>query len=228
MTYDAKDAWNKHFVEQGPVPNYPSQGLIRLVKGDYPAHARINLNSLDVIDVGSGDGRNSEFIRTQGAVVSGVEISEDICAAARQRFPHVNFRAGSSKALPYADSSFDVVVAWNSIYYMNDEGDSVLEHFTEARRVLRPTGRLLLSIPMPSSFIYSNAPILSGDRNIEYVRITKDPFQMRNGATLAKFVSLESLVESLNDSGFEQVAVGEEMGDWFGLRYDWWILDCAL
>jgi SAM-dependent methyltransferase len=228
MTYDAKDAWNKHLVEQNTSLLYPSQGLIRLVKGDYPDHAHINLDNLNVLDVGSGDGRNSEFLRSQGAIVSGVEISQDICSAAQKRFPNVDFRAGSSKALPFPDSSFDVVVGWNSIYYMDDEADSVLEHFSEAKRVLKSTGRLLLSIPMPSSFIFSNAPTLSGGPNVEYVRITEDPFQMRNGATLAKFVNLEGLLGLLNKSGFERVTVGEEMGDWFGLRYDWWILDCAL
>jgi ubiquinone/menaquinone biosynthesis C-methylase UbiE len=228
MTYDALDAWNKHLVEQNTSLLYPSQGLIRLVRGDYPAHAPINLDSLKVLDVGSGDGRNSEFLRSQGAIVSGVEISEEICAAARQRFPQVEFLAGSSKELPFPDGSFDVVVGWNSIYYMNDEADIVLAHFKEAKRVLKSTGRLLLSIPMQSSFIYSNAPTLYGGPNVEYVRITEDPFKMRNGATLAKFANRESLLELLHESGFENIVVGEEMGDWFGLRYDWWILDCAL
>lgn len=228
MTYDAKDAWNKHLVEQSTSLLYPSQGLIRLVRGNYPGHTPINLDGLKVLDVGSGDGRNSEFLRSQGAIVSGVEISEDICAAARQRFPKVDFRAGSSKALPYPHSSFDVVVAWNSIYYMNDYADGVLEHFMEARRVLNSTGRLLLSIPMPSSFIFLDAPTLSGGPDIEYVRVAKDPFQIRNGATLAKFANLEGVQELLYESGFEKVSVGEEMGDWFGLSYDWWILDCEL
>jgi ubiquinone/menaquinone biosynthesis C-methylase UbiE len=228
MTYDAKNNWNKHLVEEKTSLLHPSQGLIRLVKGDYPAHQHIKLDGLRVLDIGSGDGRNSEFLRSQGANVSGVEISEDICAVARQRFPHVDFLVGSSKALPFPDGSFDVAVGWNSIYYMNEEVDIILEHFMEAKRVLKSSGRLVLSIPMPSSFIFSKAPTLKGGPNVEYVKITEDPFQMRNGATLAKFVTLESLLELLHESGFERVAVGEEMGDWFGLRYDWWILDCAV
>ena len=78
MTYDAKKTWNKHLVEGKTSLLHPSQGLIRLVKGDYPAHKHMNLDSLRVKDIGSCDGRNSEFLRTQGTIVSGIEISEDI------------------------------------------------------------------------------------------------------------------------------------------------------
>ena len=232
MMYDPKDSWTNHFADQKQSLSLPAQGLIRLVKGEYPRHTRIDLTGLQVLDLGSGDGRNSEFLRSQGANVSGVEVSEGICARARERFPRVDFRTGTSMSLPFPDDTFDVLVAWNSIYYMNDEADVVEEHFAEAKRVLKETGRILLSIPMPSSFIYANAPTVKtnkrqGGSTIEYVKITDDPFQTRNGATLAKFVNLEGLLDLLHRSGFGRVVVGEEMGDWFGLRYDWWILDCA-
>ena len=228
MQINNEKSWSHHWLAETTSVNYPAEGLIRLVKGNYPRHAPITLENLTVLDIGSGDGRNSEFLRLQGAVVSGVEISHDICSSAKKRYPHIDFRIGTSKELPFADRSFEVVVAWNSIYYMNDAADSIKQHFIEAKRVLSGKGRILLSIPMASSFVYKNAPTVKSEGQIDYVEITEDPFQTRNGAIFAKFGRLETLVETLNESGFQVDSSGEQTGDWFGLRYDWRILDCSI
>jgi SAM-dependent methyltransferase len=50
---------------------------------------------------------------------------------------------GSATALPFADATFDVVAAFDVVEHCEDEALAV----AELARVLRPGGRLLLSVP---------------------------------------------------------------------------------
>jgi SAM-dependent methyltransferase len=222
--YNAANSWHKHFVEG--ERSYPSQGLIRLFRGTYPDHEPIDTAGKKVLDLGSGDGRNSEYLRSLGAEVYGVEISEQVAEFSSRLYPKVNFQVGESLSIPFPDSFFDLCVAWNSVYYMKESGDQILSHFKELARVTIPQGRVILSIPMPSNFIYGTEKLL--DSGLSYVEISRDPFGVRNGQIMAKFGSLATLKEILLSAGFKTVSVGEEMGYWFGLQYDWWVLDCQL
>jgi hypothetical protein len=63
---------------------------------------------------------------------------------------------------------------------------------------------------------------------VQYRSITKDPYNVRIGETLSMFPNLESLTVSLHTSGFTNLEIGEEMGNWFGRQYDWWIISAQL
>jgi len=222
--YKASDSWHKHFV--GEDRNYPSQGLIRILRGTYPDHKAIDIAGLKVLDLGSGDGRNSEYLKSLGAIVCGVEISADICDLSSSLYPGVTFVEGESGAIPFPDEFFDLSVAWNSVYYMKNTEDKIVQHFKEILRVTKSGGRVILSIPMSTNFIYKSCSILNSNEGLDYVEIAQDPFEVRNGQIMAKFNDLRSLQGSLEEAGFSEIISGEEKGSWFGLQYDWWVLDC--
>jgi ubiquinone/menaquinone biosynthesis C-methylase UbiE len=69
----------------------------------------------------------------RGAVVSGIDASEQLAAIATARTPGGSFRAGDMFALPFPDDSFDLATSFNGIW-KGCEG--ALE---EARRVLIPS-----------------------------------------------------------------------------------------
>jgi ubiquinone/menaquinone biosynthesis C-methylase UbiE len=94
-----------------------------------------------VIDIGSGPGLLAAELADEGAEVLGVEPSESMLAMSRRReIPRADFQAGDALALPAADASFDAAVSTQVLEYVEDVGGAL----REARRVLRPGGRLLV------------------------------------------------------------------------------------
>ena len=96
------------------------------------------------LDLGSGDGRFTAVTADAGARAVGVEVAEAAVRRARANYPRLDFRLAPIEGpLPFEDNSFDLV--WSS---------EVIEHvadtarwLSEARRVLAPGGRLLLTTP---------------------------------------------------------------------------------
>jgi arsenite methyltransferase len=102
----------------------------------------------DVLDIGAGPGFLAcEMAAVVGASgsVQGVDPSESMLAIAAERerargAAPVEFRAGDALALPFGDDSFDAAVATQVYEYVDDMPAAL----AEARRVLRPGGRLLV------------------------------------------------------------------------------------
>jgi O-antigen biosynthesis protein len=96
----------------------------------------------DVLDLGAGDGRLSACLQTARltlADVSGVALKR-----ARERLPEARVVELEPDApLPLPDSSFDVVLCAETLEHVRD----VQLLLSEARRVLRPGGRLALTTP---------------------------------------------------------------------------------
>jgi arsenite methyltransferase len=102
----------------------------------------------DVLDIGAGPGflawEMAAVVGPTGSV-HGVDPSESMLAIAaeRERVPGaapVAFRAGDALDLPFDDASFDVAVATQVYEYVEDMPAAL----AQARRVLRPGGRLLV------------------------------------------------------------------------------------
>jgi ubiquinone/menaquinone biosynthesis C-methylase UbiE len=105
-------------------------------------------NGLRVLDVGCGFGGTLSHLneRLSGCELVGVNIDERQIAQARKRVlaragNSVRFEVGDACALPFADGAFDVVMAVECIFHF----PSRRTFLGEARRVLRPGGRLTVS-----------------------------------------------------------------------------------
>jgi SAM-dependent methyltransferase len=102
----------------------------------------------DVLDIGSGPGflacEMAEAVGPGGSV-RGIDSSDAMLSVARQRRPTtgsapVEFGPGQATELPFPDGAFDVVTSTQVYEYVHD----IPAALTEARRVLRPGGRLLV------------------------------------------------------------------------------------
>lgn len=94
-------------------------------------------------DLGCGTGHLSAVLASYVRQVIAVDASDSMLAAARERLagvPNVELRAGELEALPVESGSLDVAVLSLVLHYAADP----MRVLTEARRVLRPGGRLLV------------------------------------------------------------------------------------
>ena len=94
------------------------------------------------LDAGCGGGGASVLAGGRGAVVSGLDASESLIDIARGRVSGGDFRVGDLEALPFADESFDAVVAANSIQYAEDR----VAALRELARVSAPEARIAVGL----------------------------------------------------------------------------------
>lgn len=95
-----------------------------------------------VLDVACGPGFVAAAAAERGAVVRGLDFSEAMLEVARGRFPGLTFDQGDAEALPYADGSFNTVMSNFGIHHAPNPAAAL----AEARRVLRPGGRLAFTV----------------------------------------------------------------------------------
>ena len=137
---------------------------------DALAHACQRLNARAgecILDVATGTGWSARNVARMGAAVTGVDISEELLAAAREFSAHVRpaieFRHGDAERLPFGDGAFDGVISTFGIMFALDQTQAA----AELTRVCRHAGRLALTTWAPAGAVarffgimaqHSNAP----------------------------------------------------------------------
>lgn len=102
-----------------------------------------------VLDAGCGDGLFSIELAQKGAIVYGVDISEPALNRARSRVQQLQLDhricllRASAAQLPFATSYFDSIICHSVLEHIPDD----VESLKEMNRVLKPSGRLVLTVP---------------------------------------------------------------------------------
>lgn len=101
-----------------------------------------------VLEAGCGEGYGADLIAGTARQVIGLDYDDSAVAHVRARYPRVDMRQGNLADLPLADGAVDVVVNFQVIEHLWDQGQFV----RECLRVLRPGGLLLMSTPNRITF----------------------------------------------------------------------------
>ena len=107
----------------------------------------LDITHKQVLEIGLGEGADSERLIRQGAYWSGVDLTAESIERVKIRLalrelPHRELRQGSVLDLPFADDSFDMVFSHGVLHHVPD----VRQAQSEIYRVLRPGGELVIMV----------------------------------------------------------------------------------
>lgn len=105
----------------------------------------LNVAGKKVLEIGLGEGSDSELLIRNGARWSGVDLTDESISRVRTRLalrhlPYEELRQGSALELPFADSSFDMVFSHGVLHHVPE----VKTAQSEIHRVLCPDGELVI------------------------------------------------------------------------------------
>jgi len=156
------------FTGERVIPNLVDENLWNEHIARYAFASRLSRNRR-VLDAGCGTGYGSAELSYSANSVTAIDVSQEAVTYARDRYSrrNLNWMVASCTALPFADNSFDLVVAFEVIEHLADW--QLL--LSEARRVLAPGGQFIVSTP--NKTYYAESRKLSGpnpfhDHEFEY------------------------------------------------------------
>jgi ubiquinone/menaquinone biosynthesis C-methylase UbiE len=98
-----------------------------------------------LLDLGCGTGEHLALLVREGIRCTGVDISEDMLAAARRRFPNIEFIHSDMSDIDY-DAAFDIVISlFGSFDYLINDAD-IESMLLKMRKSLKPGGTGVLEI----------------------------------------------------------------------------------
>ena len=130
---------------------YSAETEANLINGYYARPAILGLAGdvagRRILDVGCGSGPLFAALRDRGAIVTGFDKSAGMLELARRRLGDgADLQvADLGSPLPFPDGTFDDVTASLVLHYLEDWGPAL----AELRRVLKPGGRLIVSVDHP-------------------------------------------------------------------------------
>lgn len=151
----------------------------------------------DVLDLGSGAGRNTLYLAKNGFNVSALDISEVALQRLKEKDSSIERVHGGMTSIPLDDNSFDFVLCTRVIHHgiMND----IRAAANEIKRVLRPGGLVFIVVPSTKDPAYKTG------REIE--KNTKVDIDRPDGEMPHHFFTKQDFDELFPD--FETVALTE-------------------
>jgi SAM-dependent methyltransferase len=161
-----------------------------------------------ILDAGCGSGPLFAELRDGGAIVTGIDSSTKMLELARRRLGDgADLQvADLASPLPFADAEFDDVIASLVLHYLEDWGPAL----AELRRVLKPGGRLIVSVDHP--FAIHGLQRQAGQKNDYFATYNwTEEWTMGGQTVLMSFWNrpLHAMTDAFTAAGFRISAISE-------------------
>jgi ubiquinone/menaquinone biosynthesis C-methylase UbiE len=152
-----------------------------------------------LLDVGCGSGGACQMAADLGAVITGLDASQEMIKLAQERVPNGKFLTGELEQLPFRDGAFDAVTGFNSYQFASNE----LNALKEAHRVTGDGGWFTFAMWSPL-----------GSDHMSLQREVRSHFQMLSQPQTAPAPTQPDETESrlrrfLSDIGFTVLEVAD-------------------
>lgn len=148
----------------------------------YLLHRWRDARQLRILDLGCGPGRHSLLFARNGFEVTASDVADSgldaLRAAAREEALRIEVVRADARRLPFADQSFDAILAFQSIYHVDSTG--MARVIAEIRRVLCPSGEAFITFISKTAPSFHDGSAAIVDDN---VRLKKE----EEGTTLPHF-----------------------------------------
>jgi len=187
-------------TEDNLINAYYNQPAILVLAGDVAGRR--------ILDAGCGSGPLMEALRDQGAIVTGFDKSAGMLELARRRLGgDADLQVAElSSPLPFPDGTFDDVIASLVLHYLEDWGTAL----TELRRVLKPGGRLIVSVDHPFAITLMHR---EAGREADYFATTNLTAEWTAGGQTALMSfwhrPLHAMTDAFTAAGFRITTISE-------------------
>jgi demethylmenaquinone methyltransferase / 2-methoxy-6-polyprenyl-1,4-benzoquinol methylase len=175
-----------------------------------------------ILDVATGTGDlAASMAKIEGATVTGFDLSPEMLAIARKKYPGINFIEGYAENLPFEDKSFNAVSAGFGVRNF----ENLEKGMREFHRVLRPGGCALIIEPM-----IPRNPVMKSLYLVYFKKVLPKIAGLFSKSTFAydylpnsveKFPQAEAFTSILKKAGFS-------MAEYFPMTFETSILYIAI
>jgi len=151
MSFDTKKSWDacgaafdRYTTTDDSFSDHIERPALAALMGD--------ITGARALDLGCGSGTHSTWLAERGAQVVGVDLSSTMLALARERAHERGIQlelclADISRALPFANATFDLALTATALHYVADLATTM----REIARILKPGASLIASVLHPMS-----------------------------------------------------------------------------
>lgn len=189
--------WEKEYrdpilVTLSNVPAACVKDFVRFLRKD----RKLELDNLNILDLGCGNGKNSFYIAEQGLnnKIVGIEISDTALKHARELAPAGNFiKQSIGTPLNFPDASFDIILDVTSSNSLNENERAI--YLKEISRLLKPGG-----------YLFVRALCKDGDKNAQNLLVAhpgkeKDTYTLPGVGLTERVFSKEDFLKTYEQFG---------------------------
>jgi ubiquinone/menaquinone biosynthesis C-methylase UbiE len=131
------DRWDKKKIDAIDFSVSDEWNHIQHHFSNLPSHAKI-------LDAGCGTGEWVHWLTQKGYNVTGIDISSETIIRLKKHYLNEKFKQGNILELDFPDNYFDLIYSWGLFEHFES---GIKEPLVEANRILKPGGKLIISVP---------------------------------------------------------------------------------